>query len=89
MHYIYISECTFTFLQSQFSKFLPLALFGVVALIAGMLALLLPETKGLSLPTTIKEAEAQSRRRKNIGNGSSEGDALDNEAAVMNEINST
>lgn len=78
--------------QSQFSKFLPLGLFGVVALVAGMLSLLLPETKGLALPTTIKEAEALSRRPKKRTAGDEEAHANDNgnnEATRMNEISSS
>ncbi|XP_065346892.1 organic cation transporter protein-like isoform X2 [Cloeon dipterum] len=53
-------------LLTKFSKFLPLALFGVVALVAGALALFLPESKGTSLPVTIKEAEEISKQRKKL-----------------------
>lgn len=37
--------------------FLPLLVFGVVAFVAGILAIFLPETLGMKLPTTIEEAE--------------------------------
>ena len=36
---------------------LPLIVFGSVAVIAGLLVLFLPETKGQSLPETIEEGE--------------------------------
>lgn len=39
-------------------RYLPVILFGVTSIIAGLLALLLPETKGKSLPDTIEEGEA-------------------------------
>jgi hypothetical protein len=80
---------TFFSSQSQFSKFLPLGLFGVVALVAGVLSLLLPETKGLALPTTIKEAEALSHRPNKITAGDEEVNVIhndSNEAERMNDI---
>ncbi|XP_066867553.1 solute carrier family 22 member 2 isoform X2 [Kogia breviceps] len=43
---------------------LPLVVFAVVGLIAGGLVLLLPETKGKTLPETIEEAENMQRDRK-------------------------
>lgn len=48
--------------QTNYSKFLPLTLFGVLALVAGGLAFLLPETKGRPLPVTVKEAEDLGRK---------------------------
>lgn len=42
--------------------FLPLLLFGSVALISGTLATLLPETLGMKLPDTIEEAENIGKR---------------------------
>jgi hypothetical protein len=36
---------------------LPLLLFGIVSFIAGMLALLFPETLGARLPDTVEELE--------------------------------
>ena len=36
---------------------LPLILFGAPSLLAGLLAFLLPETKGKSLPETVEQAE--------------------------------
>nr|XP_030708707.1 solute carrier family 22 member 2 [Globicephala melas] len=44
---------------------LPLVVFAVVGLVAGGLVLLLPETKGKTLPETIEEAENMQRPRKN------------------------
>ncbi|XP_046526055.1 solute carrier family 22 member 2 [Equus quagga] len=43
---------------------LPLVVFAVVGLMAGGLVLLLPETKGRTLPETIEEAENMQRPRK-------------------------
>jgi len=59
-----------------------LALFGVVALVAGTLALFLPETKGLALPTTIKEAEQLSRRTKAEEQDNNETTVIMNEVAA-------
>ncbi|XP_037541581.1 solute carrier family 22 member 2 [Nematolebias whitei] len=42
---------------------LPLIIFGVVALIAGGLVLLLPETRGVSLPDTIDDIEFPDRKK--------------------------
>ncbi|XP_016008222.2 solute carrier family 22 member 2 isoform X1 [Rousettus aegyptiacus] len=44
---------------------LPLVVFAVVGLVAGGLVLLLPETKGKTLPETIDEVENMQRPRKN------------------------
>uniref|UniRef100_A0A0P6JL06 Solute carrier family 22 member 1 isoform a n=1 Tax=Heterocephalus glaber TaxID=10181 RepID=A0A0P6JL06_HETGA len=43
---------------------LPLILFGVLSLTAGGMTLLLPETKGVSLPETIEDAENLQRKAK-------------------------
>ncbi|XP_036621662.1 solute carrier family 22 member 2 [Trichosurus vulpecula] len=43
---------------------LPLVVFAVVGLIAGMLVLMLPETKGKALPENIEEVENMQRQRK-------------------------
>ncbi|XP_072359744.1 solute carrier family 22 member 2 [Scyliorhinus torazame] len=45
---------------------LPLVVFGVIGSIAGSLVLLLPETKGLTLPDTIEDVENISRPKKKI-----------------------
>ncbi|XP_041831248.1 solute carrier family 22 member 2-like [Melanotaenia boesemani] len=42
---------------------LPIIIFGVVALIAGGLVLLLPETRGVSLPETIEDIEFPDRKK--------------------------
>lgn len=42
--------------------FLPLFVFGMFAFIAGILALILPETLGQKLPETIEEAENIGKR---------------------------
>jgi OCT family organic cation transporter-like MFS transporter 4/5 len=39
-------------------EFLPLLIFGVFAFIAGILAMLLPETLGRKLPDSIEDAES-------------------------------
>ncbi|XP_040920314.1 solute carrier family 22 member 2-like [Toxotes jaculatrix] len=44
---------------------LPLIIFGAVALIAGGLVLLLPETRGVPLPETIDEIEFPNRKKEN------------------------
>ena len=38
-------------------RYLPVILFGVTSIAAGLLALLLPETKGKALPDTIEQGE--------------------------------
>ncbi|KAG5846631.1 solute carrier family 22 member 2 [Anguilla anguilla] len=43
---------------------LPLIIFGVIALIAGALVLMLPETKGVPLPETIDDIEFPGRNRE-------------------------
>ncbi|XP_047243471.1 solute carrier family 22 member 2-like [Girardinichthys multiradiatus] len=47
---------------------LPLIIFGVVALIAGGLVLLLPETRGVALPDTIEDVEFPDRKKENQEN---------------------
>ena len=42
-------------LGQQYSPLLPPVVFGVTALVAGALALLLPETRGQALPYTIEQ----------------------------------
>ena len=48
----------FFILQNDVSKFIPLIIFGALSLLAGLSTLILPETKGLTLPQTLKEAES-------------------------------
>ena len=42
---------------AQAYRYLPVILFGATSIIAGLLALLLPETKGKALPDTIEQGE--------------------------------
>ena len=42
-------------LQAKFSKVLPLVVFAGMALAAGLLAILLPETNGKKLPETLED----------------------------------
>ncbi|XP_059488861.1 organic cation transporter protein-like [Neocloeon triangulifer] len=53
----------FTPLLTKYSKYLPLTIFGVMALVAGGLAFLLPETKGRPLPVTVKDAENLGKKK--------------------------
>ncbi|XP_064650338.1 organic cation transporter protein-like [Lineus longissimus] len=47
---------------------LPMTIFGVIALVAGVLAIFLPETMGEALPDTIEQAlELGKRKRKQLG----------------------
>lgn len=43
---------------------LPLILFAALGLLAGVLTLLLPETRGVALPETIEDAERLGRKAK-------------------------
>ena len=43
-------------LQNDINRELPLVVFGAIALAAGMLALILPETRGIHLMQTVEEA---------------------------------
>lgn len=45
------------YFQGLYYTPLPMLLFGVVAIIAGLLALKLPETFGIKLPETVEEAK--------------------------------
>ncbi|KAH3819708.1 organic cation transporter protein-like [Dreissena polymorpha] len=53
-----------TFIKGDFGKSLPLIIFGSMAFIAGLLSLLLPETRGTVLPETIEDAENFGRHNK-------------------------
>jgi len=46
----------------QYNKLLMIIPFGILALAAGLVALLLPETNGRALPETIEELEASAAR---------------------------
>lgn len=43
-------------LQGATNRSLPYVIFGAVALVVGVFTLLLPETKGKPVPSTVKEA---------------------------------
>ncbi|KAM4770749.1 solute carrier family 22 member 3 [Rhinophrynus dorsalis] len=47
---------------------LPLIIFGVLALVCGILVMLLPETMGISLPETIEDVESLGRKKKSDKN---------------------
>ena len=49
-------------LGQQYSPLLPPVVFGVTALVAGALALLLPETRGQALPYTIEQVRVIERK---------------------------
>ena len=49
------------FWQADISPYIPLNVFGVVTLLAGVLILLLPETRRKALPETMAESEALAR----------------------------
>lgn len=44
-------------MKSKFGVGLPVVCFGIFAIIAGLLSLFLPETKGYSLPDTFEDGE--------------------------------
>ena len=43
--------------QSYYGRSIPIIIYGVMSIIAGLLALLLPETKGQNLPETLEDGE--------------------------------
>ena len=49
------------FLQGNIHSTIPSILFGSCAVVAGFMALLLPETRNLGLPDTVEEIEALPR----------------------------
>lgn len=51
-------------LGRQVSPLIPPVVFGVTALVAGALALLLPETRGQALPYTIEQVSREWRHRE-------------------------
>ena len=64
MHFIFayfslkVSKyCFFCIFQEVFGQVVPFVTLGLVAFIAGCLALFLPETKDANLPSTIEEGE--------------------------------
>ena len=46
-------------MQRNYHESIPMATFGTMCLIAGLLAFYLPETKGFNLPESIEEIEGQ------------------------------
>ncbi len=60
------------FLQEVVSHYVPLNIFGGLSLIAGVMVLLLPETRNKPLPETMEDAEMLGRTRpikSNLSNG--------------------
>ena len=57
--------CPFINMLSDVWRPLPLIIYGTVAFTAGLLALLLPETLGQSLPETIQDGEDFGRKTSN------------------------
>ena len=55
----YIVRCGFQgkLVEGDFGTALPLIIFGGLSVVAGLLSLILPETKGKVLPETIADAE--------------------------------
>ena len=45
------------FIQARISRFLPLTILGILALVGGIVGLMLPETLGAILPETIEDGE--------------------------------
>ncbi|XP_052827134.1 organic cation transporter protein isoform X1 [Octopus bimaculoides] len=56
-------------MKSKFGVGLPVIFFGIFSIIAGLLSLFLPETKGCSLPDTFEEGENIGRKVKHKVNG--------------------
>ncbi|XP_052827131.1 organic cation transporter protein [Octopus bimaculoides] len=56
-------------MESKFGIGLPVILFGIFAIIAGLLSLFLPETKGCNLPDTFEEGENIGQKVKHKTNG--------------------
>lgn len=54
---------------SSVAHWLPPVIFGVFPIIAAVLVVFLPETKGAPLPETIEDGENFGKKVKKIGNG--------------------
>ena len=54
----------FYYLQARSIPWLPQVLLGILSIVAGLVALLLPETRWHSLPDTIAEIEGWSKKKK-------------------------
>ena len=53
-------------LEGPFTKILPLLIFGVTSMVAGLSALILPETGNLKLPDTLQDIRGYSRFGNNV-----------------------
>ena len=73
---------------SALAPWAPLAIFGISALVSGALMVFLPETRGVELPDTIREAESRFgvKRKKEIVKGGEEGDQIENERSALLQI---
>ena len=54
---VHIYKFTFCYLQGDVNRFIPFVIFGALSITAGLLAMVLPETKGQQLPESIEDGE--------------------------------
>ena len=59
---VYVKQCSLC-IQEEYSSYLPLNIFGGLSLIAGVLVVLLPETRNKPLPETMEDAEMLGKTR--------------------------